>query len=54
MFLRKTIINIQSLFGVRYCQKCRTKMIRQDDIIISMKERPSYYCPNCGSVLVRM
>ena len=53
MFLKKVISNIKNLFGIRYCHKCGTKMIYQDTII-SMKSRPSYYCPNCGSVLVRM
>ena len=54
MFLKKTISNIKNLFDIRYCHKCGTKMIYQDNIIISMKGRPSYYCPNCGSILVRM
>ena len=41
MFLKKTISNIKNLFGIRYCHKCGTKMIYQDNIIISMKDRPS-------------
>ena len=55
MFLKKTISNIKNLFYKRYCYKCGTRMIYQDNnIVISKKDRPSYYCPNCGSILVKM